>query len=360
MSTEYLRDIISAVGSSEASIVADAKSSSEFSGTVDSGCYVFNALLSGSIFGGMQDNKITAIAGASATGKTFLALGLIKNFLDADPNSCVLYYDTEAAVTSKMMSDRGIDTKRVAIIETDTIEKFRTSVSKVVEAHMQRKSDTKMLIVLDSLGMLSTEKETTDIHEGNNKRDMTRSQLIRGTFRALSLKLAKARIPMLITNHTYAAVGAMVPTEEVSGGGGLKYAASTIITLTKAQDKAGTELVGGFIRMKLFKSRFTREGQFVRARLSHQTGLDKYYGLLELAVEMGVLEQQGPRVEIDGKKYYAKHVYQEPEKFFTQELLEKIDAAAARKFCYGQHEEEIGVDEDMDGGVLSDDGGEYS
>ena len=118
-----------------------------------------------------------------------------------------------------------------------------------------------MFVVLDSLGMLSTEKEMTDTAEGKQTRDMTRAQVIKATFRVLTLKLGKAKIPLIITNHTYSIIGAYVPMKEMGGGSGLKYAASTIIYLSRKKDKDGTEVVGSIIHCKTHKSRLTKENK---------------------------------------------------------------------------------------------------
>ena len=106
------------------------------------------------------------------------------------------------------------------------------------------------MFVLDSLGMLSTEKEITDALNDKQVRDMTKSQLTKGAFRMLTLKLGQANIPMIVTNHTYDVIGAYVPTKEMGGGSGLKYAASTIIYLSKKKEKDGTDVVGNLIKAK--------------------------------------------------------------------------------------------------------------
>ena len=113
------------------------------------------------------------------------------------------------------------------------------------------------MFVLDSLGMLSTTKEVEDASAGKETRDMTRAQIVKSIFRILSLKLGQAQIPLIVTNHTYDVVGSYMPTKEMGGGSGLKYAASTIIYLSKSKEKDGTEVVGNIIKCKTFKSRFT-------------------------------------------------------------------------------------------------------
>ena len=336
----FLKDMVK--GIDNANLLSEGGNSSEFSGTIDTGSYALNALISGSIYGGVPNNKITAFAGESATGKTFFVLSVLKTFLDQNKNAGVIYFDTEAAVTKDMMADRGIDVSRVVIAEPTSIEEFRTSATRILTNYIETtdKEKPKMMMVLDSLGMLSSQKELEDTESGKNARDMTKAQLLRGTFRVLSLKLAKANVPLLVTNHVYDVVGAYIPTKEISGGSGLKYAASSIVMLGKKKDKDGTEIVGNIIKATMHKSRFTKEGKKSEIKLSYDKGLDRYYGLLDLAEKYDIIKKVSTRYELpDGTKVFGKNINEEPEKYFTPELLKQIDAAAAKEYKYGQHEE---------------------
>jgi len=330
-------------GFDNANILDEGGNSSEFSGSIDTGSYIMNAVLSGSLYGGVPNNKITAFAGESATGKTFFVLGVLKTFLEQNPEGGVIYFDTEAAVTKKMMSDRGIDTKRVAIVEPQSIEEFRTQAVRMLDDYLASDEQPPMMMVLDSLGMLSSEKELEDTAKGENKRDMTKAQLLRGTFRVLSLKLAKANVPMLVTNHVYDVVGAYVPTKEISGGSGLKYAASSICMLTKKKDKDGTDIVGNIIKVRMHKSRFTKENKDVFVKLSYDSGLDRYYGLLELAEKYDIIKKVSTRYELpDGRKVFGKAINENPEEYFTDDIMTQLEVAAQKEFMYGQ----IGADEE--------------
>ena len=192
------------------------------------------------------------------------------------------------------------------------------------------------MFVLDSLGMLSTEKEIHDALDDKQVRDMTKSQLVKGAFRMLTLKLGQAKIPMIVTNHTYDVIGSYVPTKEMGGGSGLKYAASTIIYLSKKKEKDGTTIVGNLIKAKTAKSRLSKENKEVTVRLYYdERGLDKYYGLLELGELGGMWKNVAGRYEMDGKKVYAKEILKNPEKYFTQEILEQLDEIAKEQFSYG-------------------------
>ena len=145
----------------------------------------------------MPDNKILAIAGESATGKTYFTMGIVHKFLGDRPDGVVLYFDSEQAVTSDMFKDRGCDPERIAVFPVSTVEEFRHQAITIVDNYLElKKSDRKpMLIVLDSLGMLSTNKEMTDTAEGKTTKDMTRAQVVKATFRVLTLKLGKQTSP---------------------------------------------------------------------------------------------------------------------------------------------------------------------
>jgi RecA/RadA recombinase len=332
----FLKDIIKEVGDEYAQIASDIDETETY---VDTGSYIFNGLVSGSIFGGVSGNKITAIAGESSTGKTFFSLAVVKNFLDSNPDGMCVYFDTEAAVNKSLLSSRGVDLNRTVVMNVVTVEEFRSKALKTVDRYLKDPVEDRkpLMFVLDSLGMLSTEKEITDALNDKQVRDMTKSQLIKGAFRMLTLKLGQANIPMIVTNHTYDVIGSYVPTKEMGGGSGLKYAASTIIYLSKKKEKDGTEIVGNLIKAKTAKSRLSKENKEVVVRLYYdERGLDRYYGLLELGELGGLWKNVAGRYEMDGKKVYAKAIYKDPEAYFTPEVMEKLDVIAKQEFSYGE------------------------
>jgi RecA/RadA recombinase len=335
---DFLKKIIKETGNEYASIVAEGVTAGDIESFIDTGSYSFNALLSGSINGGLPSNKITALAGESATGKTFFVLGMVKHFLDANPEGGVLYFESESALTKSMIEDRGIDSTRMVIVPVTTVQEFRTQSIKIVDSYLEQPIEQRqpLFLALDSLGMLSTTKEVEDTTEGKETRDMTRAQIIKAAFRVLTLKLGRAKVPMVITNHTYDVVGSYVPMKEMGGGHGLKYAASTIIYLSKKKEKDGTEVVGNIVKCKIQKSRITKENTSVDVRIHYDKGLDKYYGLLDLAVKHGIFKQVSTRIELpDGTKQYGKTILNDPEKYFTEDVLKQIDEAAKKEFTYG-------------------------
>jgi len=337
--SNFLKDIIKDVGNEYASLVSDGIDSADVTNFIDTGSYSFNALLSGSIFGGLPGNKITAIAGEAATGKTFFALGICKNFLDKDKEAGVIYFESESAISKEMIVSRGVDATRMVIVPVATVQEFRNQSIKVLDKYLEQPEDKRkpLMLVLDSLGMLSTTKEMEDTAEGKETRDMTRSQIVKSTFRVLTLKLGRAKVPMIMTNHTYDVIGSMYPQKEMGGGSGLKYAASSIIYLGKRKEKdADNQVIGNIIHCKNYKSRLTKENAQIDVRLTYKEGLDRYYGLLEIAEEEGIFKKVSTRYEMpDGAKVFGKSINDEPEKYFTKEILKQIDEATKKKFLYG-------------------------
>ena len=334
----FLDTVIKESGNEYAALVSDGVAAGDITTFVDTGSYIFNALVSGSLFGGIPSNKVTALAGESSTGKTFFALSVVRSFLDANPTGGVIYFESESAISRDMIESRGIDSKRMIIFPVGTIEEFRTQACRILDKYLKEPKDERvpMLFVLDSLGMLSTSKEMEDVANDKQVRDMTKSQLIKGAFRVLTLKLGQAQVPMIVTNHTYDVIGSYVPTKEMGGGTGLKYAASTIIYLGKKKEKDGTEVVGNIIKCEAKKSRLTKEGTKVETRLYFdERGLDRYYGLLELGEEHGVFTRKGNRIVVGESSVYPSVILADPEKYFTEEVMAQLEEAAHKEFSYG-------------------------
>lgn len=331
---DFLKEIVKEIGGEYTQLASEIDETETY---VDTGSYIFNALVSGSIFGGVSGNKITAIAGETSTGKTFFSLAVVKNFLINNPTGYCLYFDTEAAITKSLLESRGIDTTRLVVVNVVTIEDFRNKTLKAVDLYLKKSKDERRpcMFVLDSLGMLSTNKEITDTLAEKDTRDMTKAQLIKGAFRMLTLKLGQANIPMIVTNHTYDSMS-LYGGKQMSGGSGLMYASSTIVYLSKSKEKDGTEVIGNIIKATTKKSRLSKENKQVEIRLFYdERGLDKYYGLLELGEIGGLWKNVAGRYEINGKKIYGKDILKDVDKYFTPEVMQALDETAQKEYSYG-------------------------
>ena len=187
--SDFLKDIIKETGNEYASLVSDG-ASGDVDSFIDTGSYIFNALLGGSIHRGLPSNKITAIAGESATGKTFFVLGMCKNFLDKNPDGGVIFFESESAVTKDIIEERGIDSSRMVVMPVTTVQEFRHQSLTVLDKYIEQnvKERKPLLLVLDSLGMLSTTKEMEDTQAGKETKDMTRAQTVSYTHLTLPTK----------------------------------------------------------------------------------------------------------------------------------------------------------------------------
>ena len=195
------------------------------------------------------------------------------------------------------------------------------------------------MFVLDSLGMLSTEKEITDALNDKQVRDMTKSQLVKGAFRMLTLKLGQANIPMIVTNHTYDVIGGLMYLQRKWEEAVDPQVCSKYNHLSQQKERKGWN--GNrrkpYQGSKTAKSRLSKENKDVTVRLYYdERGLDRYYGLLELGELGGLWKNVAGRYEIDGKKVYAKAIYKDPETYFTPEVMEKLDEIAMKEFSYGE------------------------
>ena len=354
MSNDFFKEMLSKVDNEFAQCAEDGIAAGDVDEYIDTGSYILNALVSGSLYKGFPKNKITALAGEQGTGKTFFCLSTIASFLNTHKDAGVFIFESESALTKQTMVDFGIDTKRVYVFPVETIQQFRNQCLTIVDNYLAQDKKTRkpVLMVLDSLGMLSTAKEMEDVAAGKDTRDMTRAQLVRGAFRVLTLKLGKAGIPLLVTNHTYQTMD-LFSKAEMAGGGGIKYASSLIVYLSKKKEKDGTEHIGNIVHCRLAKSRLTREGMDVDTYINFATGLNRWYGLTNLAIEAGVFKKSGTKIETPQGSVFGKAIQKNPEKFFTKEVMDQLDSYCNRRFCYGtitqeeqnETEEEDGSDE---------------
>jgi RecA/RadA recombinase len=335
---KFAQEFLKLIKDKDTALASEDGAEAEFGEFIDTGSYSLNAVLSGTIYGGVPDNKVIAFAGESSTGKTFLVLDICKNFLLKYKNGIVLYFDTEAAVTKKMMEERGMDTHRVIISSPEHLTAFKEKVLKAIKAYEEQpaKKRQPLLIVLDSLGALPTRKEIEDTMKAQDKADMgLRARQIKQIFRVIRKPAAKNHIPILVTNHTYDSQS-LFPTKEISGGSGIKYASDIIAMLGKRKEKEGNEVVGNVVHVKMYKSRLSKENAQIDIMIDYRAGLLKYYGLLAIAEKHGIIKKDGKKYELpNGEKVFGKQFRINPESCYTQDVLNAINEAVAKEFTYG-------------------------
>ena len=336
---KFLNTLQKEIKNEYASIVKDGIIG-DLCGFVDSGSYLLNALISGSMFKGIPNNKVTLFSGPEGVGKSFILLSVISLYLKNNKNAVVAFFESESAQRKELFETFDIDTSRVFFLPVETVQMVKIQGLSILNAYADQigkdRSVNNLLLCLDSLGNLSTTKELGDASAGKEVLDMTRTKEIKAMFRTMTLKMGILNVPFLSTNHTYMSQASMYPTQVVSGGSGPKYNASTSVVLSKTKEKDGQDHVGNIVHCCVQKSRFTKENSKCDIFISFTKGLNRYYGLLEMAVEAGMIKYSKPRFEFpSGEKVFKSAVFKNPDKYFTQEFLEELDIYLNKKFSYG-------------------------
>ena len=71
--------------------------------------------------------------------------------------------------------------------------------------------------------------------------------------------------------------------------------------------------------------------------MTYDEGLSRYYGLLDLAEKYDIINKVSTRYEMpDGSKVFGKQINNDPEKYFTDDILTKLDKVADQEFSYGR------------------------
>ena len=276
---------------------------SEVTDWIPTGNYLLNAQLSGTLFGGIANNRSMGIAGDPQTGKSFLCMNIVREAQRKDYN--VIYCDTEGAIDKTGAKKFGIDTNKVRYQPIKTISDFKVFVANLVDkvkAYRKDGADPKIALVLDSLGMLSTDKETGDALKGKSAMDMgIRSKELRSLFRVITLDLTAVKIPLICTNHTTTGnIGGFMPTKEAAGGDGPIFSMSNVIMLSKAQLKDSNDKKTGIIVTSTpKKARFTRP-YAVKFHISFMNGMNPYVGLQDFVSWENCGIQRG-KLEVDKK-----------------------------------------------------------
>lgn len=322
---------------------------SEVDDWIPTGNYLLNAQLSGSLFGGIPNTRSLGLMGDPGTGKSFVCLNVVREAQKKGYD--VMYCDTEGAIDKSTAINFGINTDKIRYQPIKTVTEFQTFVSNllaIVKKAKENGASPKILLILDSLGMLSTDKELNDAMIGKNAADMgAKAKELRKLFRVITLDLTAAKIPLICTNHVYTG-GGFMPTKESSGGDGPIFAMSVISFLSKAQlkENGSATKTGIIVTSNLKKSRFTIP-EPVKFHISFANGMNPYVGLQDFVtweacgIERGKLEEVKTK---DGKKelvftanasstrWAVKHLGKTVTssqlfsgEIFTQEVLESLD-----------------------------------
>ncbi len=251
---------------------------------IDSGNWILNASLSGSIKKGYPGTKITALVGDSGAGKTFLTLNAVRKAQEL--GYIPIYYDTEGAIDASACKNFGIDLDNFRWEPVSEIEKLKTMyaifIKNLTELKLKGKEIPKFMLILDSIGMVASSKEIDDARTGNSAADMTRAKQIRSFFRIITSDLNSLGIPMIFTNHTMVNIGGYGDPVVQGGGGGVIYSPSITLFLSKAKETEGSDAkkkqVGIIVTAKTGKNRFAQP-KIIKFPIFFDRPFNRYMGV---------------------------------------------------------------------------------
>jgi len=243
---------------------------------------MMNVALSGRLDGGLASG-LTVLAGPSKHFKTSFALKMASAYLDSDPEAMMLFYDSEFGSPQSYFENFGIDTSRVLHTPITNVEELKFDLINQLE---EIGKDDKVIIVIDSIGNLTSKKELEDAINEKSVADMSRAKALKGLFRMSTPYLTMRNIPLLAINHTYKEIG-LFPKDIVGGGTGIYYSADNIWIIGRRQNKKGTEVTGYDFIINVEKSRFVKEKSKIPISVSWDGGIERYSGLLDIALAGG-------------------------------------------------------------------------
>lgn len=247
---------------------------------------MIDVALSGRLDGGLVPG-LTVLAGPSKHFKTAFALLFAASYLKKYEDAVVMFYDSEFGSPQGYFDKFGIDTERVLHIPITDIEQLKHDIMSQLQ---NIEPGERVIIVIDSVGNLASKKEVDDAIEGKSVADMTRAKQMKSLFRMVTPHLTIKDIPMVVVNHTYKTIE-MYSKDVVSGGTGIVYSADTIWILGRQQEKDGTDLIGYNFIINVEKSRFVKEKSKIPITVSFEGGIEKYSGLLDVAIEGGFVQK---------------------------------------------------------------------
>lgn len=339
----FLKTLLKATGNEYATIMSE-DALSNTTEWISTGSRALDGLLGADIFRGIPNNKIVAFAGEKSVGKTYLLLAIAKEAIKM--GYIITYFDSENSTEKEMVVKRAIDATKMGYVPIDTAENFKNQANALVNEYIANTNPNKpkLMIILDSLGNLGSNKEMSDADKGENKVDMTSAKAVKSIFRVLSLKLAKAKIPLLMSNHVYTDSSGFIPKKIMSKGSGLDYAASMVIFLTKKKMKdSNGDVPGVILTATTMKNRYAKEGSKISMYLDYLRGLHLNYGLQEFGGEY--LQKATKGWTLDGKAITEKELWKME---WDETLLNKVNENVKKSFAFGDGDvnAEIEIDEE--------------
>lgn len=249
---------------------------------IETPVYALNIAFSGSLHGGFGAG-LGIFCGPSKVFKSAWSLMCAKSYLDKYEDGILLFYDSEMGASQKYFEAFDIDMERVLHIPVVDVEELKFDIMKQLQ---EIKRGDHVMIIVDSIGNLASKKEVEDALDEKSVADMTRAKQIKSLTRMITPHLNLKNIPMIMIAHTYKEMS-LFPKDVLSGGSGLLYSADTVILCGRQTEKKGTDVIGYNFVLGVMKSRHSREGSRIPVTVLFDGGINKWSGLLEMALSAG-------------------------------------------------------------------------
>jgi RecA/RadA recombinase len=296
------------------------------------GNHVMNKTLSGSYLNGIPQGRVTGLVGPSGAGKSFVLCNLMREAQKQGAMLVVL--DSENALDKDFVRKIGVDTDDgYMYYNVTTIPEVEKIVSNFLKGYREEfgkdEDAPPVFFAIDSLNMLMTETEEENFDKGVSKGDQGQlNKQLKAMLKRFVQKVGGYNITMVVTGHVYA-------NQNVLNGEGvwmvadaIKFSLSQIALLTKLKLREGTgterHVTGIQLKVEGYKTRFTRPFQTVTIEVPYETGMDPYNGLLDVAIEVGVVVRNGSMYIFNGEGYKGKNNFP---KELLPDVLVKCEAA---------------------------------
>ena len=321
---------------------------SNVDGWLDTGSMVLNGIVSGSLFGGIPKNRMTLLAGPSMTGKSFILQKILAN---AQKEGLIpVIFDSENAIDKDGAAALGLDVSKVKYVPVFSIEECRNTIYDFLMKVKEKGQEGKFIIAIDSLGNMESQLQIGRMTKNNVSSDMgSRAKAMKTLLRTCTQLSGLTKTTILATNHIYEDPSAMFPTlvKAMPGGTAAVYLPSVTIQLARKPVKEDKNTDGKLaalqknysgviLRALTVKNRFIKQYLQGEMYLSFERGLNKYYGLLDLAVGLGAVIQSGATYQLpDGTKlgYYSK--WKDDTELWDNTIVPVIEEKIKSEWKYG-------------------------
>jgi len=342
---------------------------------IDTGCYSLNAILTGSLYGGVPTGIITGFVGPSQCGKSLIAAKIVANAQKKGFTAVV--WDSEGAWDTNM-SNLGVDPDKCQVMPVSTVEETKNQIIKFLTYLKEHKIEDRYIIVLDSLGALSSEKEIEDSKSNKTAADMgTRAKVIKAMSRQIAIKLKGLKIPMIFTNHIYENPAEMYKSfiKNQSGGSGPQYLSTIMVQMSTVLDKVEKKkkdsddnindegedennstgrVKGATVRVLTTKNRLVKVFLEAEMYINFSTGLSRYAGLFDISKKLGIIVGDRTYALSDGTKLGYKKDFINNGQVWEEKIMPLLEPAINKNFKHLAGYDGADQSDDMFGDEIGD------